>query len=233
MPPPRVKASYLYSEASQFHGRPGVSEGALALNASLLLRSANDGEITCQMVSEPSWGANHAAIYLRQREAGWELVARTAIASLYGSLDLRLAKGMALTSAVDSLQDCIEESVRPLSASLAGVLHRAWTEMLLRARPRAMVAPDPDSSAHWFAHHHLAGMTLSGDTETSLTGKLVDLGKRLLGAATLRGAKHQAALDDVGAQALALLNEVSRLPDPEPDKTSWAVRKLYGEPDRP
>jgi hypothetical protein len=134
--------------------------------------------------------------------------------------------------AVASLNDSIEASVRPISDGLAGALQKVWTEMLLRTRPRSMPEVDPDASAHFFAHHHLAGMTILQGKE-ALAGRLVSLGKALHVATTLLGAKHQAKLAEVSDRATLLLQELSQLPDAYPEKASWEMKKLYGEPTGP
>ncbi len=123
------------------------------------------------------------------------------------------------------LQGAIEESVRPISENLASSLQRTWTEMLLRARPKALPELDPDATTYCFAHHHLAGATISTE---GLSGKFVRLGTALFDATSLLGARYERALDEVNERSAALSSELSRLPDPEPDKSDWSMRSLYG-----
>jgi hypothetical protein len=225
--PPSAYIGYLSVERSRYHGVFDRSVDDQVINEILLQRADQNERVICQMIARPS-ERNESAIYLRHGDAGWQLMARSALVSLERSVHLRLNKGMDPCRAVASLNDSVEESVRPISDSLAGALQRVWTEMLLRTRPRSMPEVEPDASTYSFAHHHLAGVTIL-ESKKALAGRLVSLGKTLREATTLLGAKHQAMLAEVSDRATVLLKDLSQLPDAYPDKSSWDIKKLYGE----
>lgn len=228
---PGADPGYLSSESTRYHGTFRSSVYDQVVNDVLLQRAKPDESVICQMFVRPS-RAYEAAFFLQHRNPGWQLIVRRAIVSLGSGVIFRLDKGMDRSRITASMIGSIEESARPLPQRLVSALQRVWTEMLLRTRGHSMPEMDLHTSIYSFAHHHLAGVTIRNG-EQSLAGKLVQLGGMLLESTTLRGAKYEAALEEVGARAAGLLKDLSQLRDMEPLASDWALKRLYGDTTQP